>query len=397
MNIILAHGFYKQLGGEDRCVKAEAALLKSHGHNVIEFFFDNAAVDGMSQLQVAAGSIWSGRAYNQLRKLCRQHQPQVVHFHNTLPLISPSAYYAAKAEGVAVVQTLHNFRLACPNGLFFRNGRVCEDCVGRPGAWPAVAFKCYRDSRAASATVSAMLTAHRTMGTWRNAVDVYIALTQFQKSKLIKGGLPASKIMVKPNSVPQSAIGYGDGDYALFVGRLSSEKGLNTLLEAWHHLPCDTKLKIVGEGPQEDLVKEAAAKDQRVEWLQHLPISQVYEVVGDASVLIVPSVCYENFPRVIVEAFSKGTPVICSRFGSMAEIVADGSEGLHFAPGDAIDLAQKVRHFFDQRDLIKQMRMAAHRKYVQHLSPDSNHAQLMHIYQSAIAERSVALPVSETV
>jgi glycosyltransferase involved in cell wall biosynthesis len=235
------------------------------------------------------------------------------------------------------------------------------------------------------------------MGTWQNAVDVYVALTQFQKNKLINSGLPASKIIVKPNSVPQSAIGYGNGGYSVFVGRLSSEKGLHTLLEAWDHLPCDTKLKIVGEGPQEDLVREAAAKDQRIEWLQHLPISRVYEVIGDASVLIVPSVCYENFPRVIVEAFSKGTPVICSRLGSMAEIVADGSDGLHFAPGDAFDLSQKVSRFFDQPDLRKQMRKAAHRKYFQYLSPDSNHAQLMRIYQNAIAERSVAVPISETV
>src|SRR5205814_1104988 len=167
----------------------------------------------------------------------RAQRPRVAHFHNTFPLISPAAYYAARAEGVGVVQTLHNFRLLCPNALFFRDGKVCEDCLGRPVAWPGVVHGCYRGSRAASAATAVMTAAHRALGTWRTAVDVYVALTEFSRQKFIAGGLPAEKIAVKANFVyPDPGPGAGAGGYAVFVGRLSAEKGVETLLAAWRPL-----------------------------------------------------------------------------------------------------------------------------------------------------------------
>src|SRR5262245_32370489 len=199
MKILIAHNYYKQPGGEDACVAAEVAMLESHGHEVVQYHLHNDAIDTMGSLQRASRTLWSRPAYHEVRQLLRRHRPQIAHFHNTFPLMSPAAYYAAQAENVRVVQTLHNFRLLCPNGLFFRKGKVCEDCIGKPIPWPGIVHKCYRDSCTASTGVATMLTVHRVLGTWRNAVDIYIALTQFGRQKFIAGGLPADRVVVKPN------------------------------------------------------------------------------------------------------------------------------------------------------------------------------------------------------
>jgi len=290
MNIVVAHNFYKQPGGEDQCAAAEVAMLREHGHEVTQYCLRNDAIDAMSNLQVAARTIWSGEAYHQLRQLFRTQRPQIAHFHNTFPLISPSAYYAARAENVRVVQTLHNFRLGCANANLFRDGSVCEECLGKSLPWPAIVHKCYHDSRAASATIATMLTTHRALGTWQKAVDVYIALSQASRRKLIESGLPAGKIAVKSNfAYPDPGVGVGTGGYALFVGRLSSEKGLGTLLEAWRHLDGSLPLKIIGDGPLAGAVREAAAKDAAIQWLGHVSLDAVYELVGGATFLILPS------------------------------------------------------------------------------------------------------------
>src|SRR5262245_47877410 len=221
----------------------------------------------MSRWQLASQTIWSRPAYKEFRTLLQKHRPDVVHFHNTFPLISPAAYYAARAEGLAVVQTLHNFRVLCPNALFFRNGRVCEDCLGCAVPWPGVIHRCYRGSRAASAGVTAMLSAHRLLGTWREAVDRYIALTSFSRQKFLQGGLPAGRVVVKPNFLDSDpGCGSGEGGYALFVGRLSAEKGVETLLQAWRVGGALPPLKIVGDGPLAAKVQAAAAGNPLIEW-----------------------------------------------------------------------------------------------------------------------------------
>jgi len=342
MKILAAHNFYKQPGGEDQCVAAEVAMLKAHGHEVTQYFLTNESIDAMNRLQVGSRTIWSGPVFRELRQLFRTHRPQIAHFHNTFPLISPAAYYAAQAENVHVVQTLHNFRLCCANAVLFRDGNVCEDCLGKSIPWSAIVHKCYHDSRAASTTIATMLTAHRVLGTWRKLIDVYIALTEFGRRKLIEGGLPADKIAVKSNfAYPDPGPGAGTGGYAVFVGRLSAEKGVATLLEAWRHLGGTLPLRLVGDGPLAGAVREAAAKDDSIQWLGNVPLEAVYTLVGEATFLALPSQCYENFPRVVIEAFAKGTPVIASKLGGMAEIVDDGRTGLHFKPGDAADLARR--------------------------------------------------------
>ncbi len=246
--MLLLHNRYQQPGGEDQVFAAEGNLLEAHGHQVLRYTRHNDQVTDQNPLALAGATVWNQAVYRELRTLIRRERPQVAHFHNTLPMISPAAYYAARAEGVPVVQTLHNYRLLCPNALFYRDGQVCEDCLGKAVPWPGVVHACYRESRASSGAVATMLTAHRAIGTWKKAVDMYVALTEFARQKFVQGGLPAEKIVVKPNFIePDPGSGEGRGHYALFVGRLSQEKGVDTLLAAWEQLGEKVPLKIVGD------------------------------------------------------------------------------------------------------------------------------------------------------
>jgi len=384
MKILIVHNFYKQPGGEDECVRAETALLKAHGHEVISYCAHNDSLDGLSRLDAASRTIWSRSTYHAIRALIRTHRPQIAHFNNTFPLISPAAYYAAQAENVRVIQTLHNFRLLCPNAVFYRNGRVCEDCLGKSIPWPGILHKCYRGSRTASTGVATMLAAHRALGTWRKAVDVYIALTKFSRHKFITGGLPADKIVVKANFVyPDPGPGGGTGGYGMFVGRLSSEKGVDTLLRAWKTLDDPVRLLIVGDGPMAATVEQAAAKDPRIQWLGPKPMEEVYALLGDALFVVFPSECYETFGRVLIEAFAKGTPVIASRLGAMAEVVDDGRTGLHFEPGDAADLVSKVQRLLVELPARNRMRQATRQEYELKYTAEANYRTLMSIYEEA--------------
>lgn len=391
MNILVAHNSYKQPGGEDQCVAAEIAMLRTYGHKVIEYRLDNESIDEMSRLDVACRTIWSLPAFRELQQLFRAQKPQIVHFHNTFPLISPAAYYAARAENVRVVQTLHNFRLCCSNALLFRDGKVCEACLGKSFGWPGIVHKCYRNSRVAAAAIAGMVATHRILGTWQNAIHVYIALSEFSRRKLLEGGLPAHKIVIKSNfAYPDPGLGAGTGRYAVFVGRLSAEKGVEALLKAWRHLGGRLPLKIIGDGPLATLVREAAKKNTTVQWLENLPLDTVYKIVGGATFLVLPSQCYENFPRVIIEAFAKGTPVIVSKLGAMAEIVQDGHTGLHFRPGDPVDLADKVRSMLADPLRLVRMRQAARQKFDECFTADVNYRNLAAIYARALDVRHTA-------
>jgi glycosyltransferase involved in cell wall biosynthesis len=385
MRILVAHNYYQQPGGEDPCFAAEVALLRAHGHEVIAHTVHNDAIAGMGRLEVAARTLWNPAAGRELRRLLRAHRPHIAHFHNTFPLLSPAAYHAARAENVRVVQTLHNFRLLCPNALFFRDGRVCEACLGRALPWPGVVHRCYRGSRAASATVAAMLAVHRALGTWRGTVDAYIALTEFARRKFLDGGLPEDRVVVKPNFVdPDPGRGEGTGGYAVFVGRLSAEKGVETLLAAWQHLGGRVPLKIVGDGPLAATVAQAAASAAGITWLGRRPMEDVYALVGEATCLVVPSACYEGFPRAVIEAFAKGTPVVASRLGAMAEVVDDGRTGLHFEPGNARDLAAQVQRLASEPAQRQQLRRAARQEYERKYTAAANYRTLLAIYEQVL-------------
>ena len=388
--ILLVHNFYQQPGGEDQVFAGEAAMLEANGHEVVRFTLHNDAIKEMGDLHAAGRTIWSTRAYRELHQQIRSHRPGVVHFHNTFPLISPAAYFAARAEGTAVVQTLHNFRLLCLNALLFRDGQTCESCLGRCIPWPGIVHKCYRGSRPASAAVATMLGVHRALGTWRKSIDAYIALTAFGRRKLIEGGLPAEKVVVKPNFVhPDPGVGSGGGGYALFLGRFSHEKGIETLLAAWPRLRRPIPLKLIGDGELAHRVRTFAEQRAEVQWLGRRPIRDVYEILGEAAFVVLPSECYENFPRVAVEAFAKGTPMVASDHGAMAEVVEHGRTGLLFKVGDPEDFARQVDGLLSDPTTLARMRREARQeyegKYTGRALPARNYNQLMAIYRQAIS------------
>jgi glycosyltransferase involved in cell wall biosynthesis len=392
LKILMAHNFYQLPGGEDQCLAAEMAMLKANGHEVIHYTLHNDSIKTLGNVDLLSRTIFSRPAYRKIRYLIQTHRPHVAHFHNTFPLMSPGAYYAARSENVAVVQTLHNYRLLCPNALFYRDGHVCEDCLGRYVPWPGVIHKCYRGSRTASAAVAAMMTVHRMLGTWRQVVDTYIALTSGGRDKLVAGGLPAERIAVKPHFVyPDPGTGPGSGGYGVFVGRLSVEKGLETLLGAWKHLTSNVRLKIVGDGPLMPLVRQAVTADARIEWLGQLAPDRVFEEIGKAAFLVFPSRCYETFGRSAVEAYAKGTPVIASRLGAMAEVVIPGRTGLLFEPGNAVDLASKVLDLLGDESRLLALRQAARQEFEEKYTAEVNYRHLMAIYEQALERKATPL------
>lgn len=395
MKILFAHNYYQQQGGEDRVFAEEGRLLEENGHTVIRYTLDNDLVKIMGRAALAQSTLWNRNTYYQLRNLIRNERPQVVHFHNTFPLISPAAYYAAQSEGLPVVQTLHNYRLLCPNALFFRKGRPCEDCLGAIVPWPGILHSCYRGDRLASGVVATMLSIHRALGTWSRKVQVYIALTEFAKNKFIQGGIPKCKIMVKPNFVAQDlSVGDGLGKYAIFVGRLSQEKGIERLLTAWPHVGKKLTLQIVGDGPLASKVATVAETEPSVVWLGHQPTSKVYDLIGSAMFLICPSEWYETFGLVVIEAFAKGTPVLTSKIGALAELVEDGRTGLHFNPGDLDDMVKKIEWVISNQDQLKKMRRNARTAFEDRYTRARNYEILMKIYQTASSRSQ--LPLTDT-
>jgi glycosyltransferase involved in cell wall biosynthesis len=392
MRILLVHNRYQQRGGEDQVFETERAILEARGHQVQTLEFDNASIPAQHSplvaARLAAGTVWSRSAAARVTEAVREHPAEVVHFHNTFPLVSPAAYYAARRAGAAVVQTLHNYRLLCPNALFYRDGAPCEDCLGRRISWPGILHACYRDSRTQTAAVAAMQAVHRAVGTWRGAVDAYIALTEFGRWKFIEGGLPPERIEVKPNFIhfegsplDQERRGY------LYVGRLDETKGIATMLDAWRALPDLEALRIAGDGPLLGDVSKAASQLPNATALGRLSRSEVLMEMAVARALVFPSRWYEGFPVTIAEAFASGTPVIASRLGAMAELVEDRRTGLLFEPGNASDLATKVAWAAANPADMAAMGGAARAEYEAKYAPERNYDLLMEIYERATARR----------
>lgn len=389
MKILIAHNVYKERGGEEAVVDAESHLLTQHGHEVILYRKNNDQLTNLGPLTIASAgiaAIWAQHSYRSLKHLLLREKPDVAHFHNIFPLISPSAYYACSDAGVPIVQTLHNYRLLCAGGQFLRDGQVCESCLGRHVGWPGVAYACYRDSRLATAAVAGMLAAHRVMGTWRTKVNLYIALSKFARLKFVQGGLPADRIVVKPNFASSDAnLHRGRGEFALFVGRLSCEKGLHLLLNAWHERKLGIPLQILGDGLLRAELQEEAGRFglTEVSFWGRVSESEMRQHLDNARFLLMPSIWYEGFPIAIAEAFARGVPVVCSRIGSLEEIVHHGRTGLHFETGNATDLATKVEWAWTHPAEMQEMGRAARAEYEDKYTPDQNYKLLMEIYEQA--------------
>jgi len=386
--VLLIHNRYRQPGGEDVVFEAEKLLLERYGHKVITFTEDNAKLSKVNPLKIAVNAVWSREAQKKILKLIEEKKLNVVHFHNTFLRISPAAYYVVKKKGIPVVQTLHNYRVICPGSLLMRNGHVCENCLKKKVPWPGVIHGCWRNSKAGTALVVVMLVVHRLLRTWTEQVDVYITPTEFVRRKFIEGGLPAEKIVVKPNFVyPDPGIGEHKENFALFVGRLSAEKGVRTLLSAWRLLK-DIPLKIVGNGPLMTEVKERVERERfAVEVLGWRTREEVLALMRNASFLLFPSEWYETFGMTIIEAFACGLPVIASKLGAMAEIIEDGRTGLLFEPGNPEDLAAKVEWLLSHPQELARMSKEARAEYEAKYTAERNYEMLMAIYHRALGRQ----------
>lgn len=391
MRILFCHNYYQKPGGEDRCFEDEAALLESHGHTVVRYQRDNDHIKGIHSIATAGLAIWNRTTIREIRQIIRDQQIDLVHCMNAFPVISPSLYYACHRENIPVVQTLANYRLFCAGAYFMRDQKVCEDCIGKIFPWPAIAHGCYRESRTASTAVTALQVIHRLIGTWSKRVTRYIALTEFGREKFIQCGLPAERIAVKPNFVdPIPAVGSGEGDdaghYALFVGRLSPEKGVELMLEAWQDPACSLPLMIVGDGPLADSVRQAAANNPRIRFIGQQPPEAILGIMAAARFLVFPSVWYEGLPRTIVESLAVGTPILAADIGAMTEIVTEGAGGLRFPVGDLNALRAAAIRLCQNPELTQQMRSQARAEFLAKYTADENYRIMINIYNDAIAE-----------
>lgn len=392
MRILLVYNSYQEPGGEDVVFRKEGRLLREAGHEVSEYRRDNAEIKKYSmvrRLGLIGRSVWASDSHRDLSVLLRRNRPEIVHVHNTFPLISPSIFWACRKAEVPVVHTLHNYRLLCPQANFFRAGKPCEDCI-TGNYWQGVVHGCYRNSRVETAPVALMLTVHHASKTWTRMVDRYITPSTFARNQFVKAGFPAEQVTVKPNFVdPDPGQRTDDGSYALFIGRVSPEKGAHTLLRAWRQLPKTHVLRMVGDGPSRKRLESEAKVDglSNVEFMGRLPHEQAIDVIKGARFVIFPSELYETFGLGIAEAFACGVPAIASRLGAMQEIVQEGHTGFLFQPGDSDDLARTVARAWSEPEHTRRLGVQARSEYEMKYTAAVNYRQLFEIYQQVIAKR----------
>jgi glycosyltransferase involved in cell wall biosynthesis len=386
MRILLLHNRYQIRGGEDSVVEEESNLLSSHGCEVEKIIVDNDSIHGWQQkCTTALSSLYSWEARRIVEAKLAKFRPSVVHVHNFFPRLSPSIFDAASSLGTPVVQTIHNYRLVCSNGLLFRGSSVCTECVGRAYGWPAVAHACYKGSRLGSATVALMTALHRARKTWKK-VARYILLTEFARDLIVsKNILPVDRVVVKPNAVADLGKGQGRGGYALFVGRLSPEKGIHVLLKAWQESDPPVPLKIAGDGPLRAEVEAAAKNHCGIEYVGPVPKDRIRALMQDAMVLLIPSLWCEGLPVVVPEAFSASLPIIASDLGSLATLVTPRETGFLVPPGEANALREAVASLFKLPAFQQKLRTRAREVYEQKYTPELNLNLLLDIYRQACA------------
>lgn len=397
MRVLILHNHYEFAGGEDAVVRAETEMLRQADISVELLETNNSFPGAVSRLRAAWNAPWSRSAYDLVSSVCRKYRPHVVHVHNFWLHFSPSVLAAARESGAATVQTLHNFRLLCANSLLLRKGVVCMDCLGR-SPWRGMVRRCYRDSWAASAAVGGMIIANRARHTWEKHVDAFIALSESSRAIFEAGAIPASKLFVKPNFVADAATPMGPPSASRLIvcaGRLSPEKGFATVLSAWamHGLDSLGSLQIFGDGPSRgELLFEAGRLNLRGVLAGPVSPMQVRSIIAQARAVVVPSLCLENFPTIVAEAYAAGRPVIASEIGALGEIVADGRTGLKFEPGAADELADRLKTILQLEPLADELGRNSRREYLLRYTPQRNLDELLKIYRFALESRGCEIP-----
>jgi glycosyltransferase involved in cell wall biosynthesis len=394
VRILQVHNFYRTRGGECGVVYAERKLLEENGHEVIPFYADSKDIGTLSTFSNAANFLQIPHNFEVARRfqaILESAQPDIVHIHNVFPLLSPSIYRVAKRLKYSVIQTMHNYRFLCPNGLFYVNGRACEACQVK-GYWEAVRNCCMQGSMATSALYAATVAWGWRSGAFHSCIDRYIALNRFAAGKLVAGGVPKEKIHICGNFVSDFADAPASKrHYALYLGRLSSEKGLTTLLAVARLVP-ELSLKIAGTGPLEADLKRAVGEPgmNHIELVGHVTGETKRRLIAEALCMIVPSECHDNFPLSVVESLALGTPVIASRMGGLPELIEDGHTGLLFQAGDVKSLAESLRRISNKEADTDNMAANALAAARQRFSPQRHLDQLLEIYRGAIREAKKA-------
>lgn len=389
MRILFIHTQYLQKGGEDRAVENEIELLRSKGHEVEILLFSNAAGDGLfQQLRNGLQALYNRHSYKMTCKKVQTFRPDVVHVHNLFFMASPSILFALHKLEIPVVATLHNYRLVCSNALLLRSGSPCELCVKKVFPLHGVIHRCYKSSAAASLAATSFSSVHKLLHTWQQKVDQFIVLTDFAKQIIASSSLKISesKLVVKPNFTPD--IFNSDvkrEPFFLFAGRLSEEKGVGPLVQAFQQMP-DVRLVIAGQGPLQNEVMERCAANSNITFVGNLAQAELITYLQKAQALIFPSLWYEGLPFTMIESFAAGTPVLASDLGSMSTLVEEGSNGLLFKPGSAISIVECVRTF-QQTASVKQYTEKARQSYLEKFTPEAGYEQLIRIYKTAIWQK----------
>lgn len=382
MKVLVAHNKYQHPGGEDIVFENEARLLATSGYDVRTLVLSNDAIGSYAdKVLTSLRTVENPRGIALMSRAVENFKPDIVHIHNFFPLFSPAVYEACRQRGSAVVQTLHNYRPICANGQLLRHGKTCDLCIQGSPIWGAV-HRCYRGSLLGSVAVARMIATHRKRRTWAKHVSQFLVLSQFARSVFIQAGFPADRLFVKPNFIDDP----GEPEQterraALFVGRLSHEKGVRFLIEASarYNFP----VRIAGDGPDSKPLQDMAQSN--VCFLGRLSRESVLKEMRHAGVVVVPSLWYEGFPMVILEAFASETPVIVSSLGALAEIVEHGVNGFHVPPGNSDQLGLRIRALLENRLLAREVGLAARRAYLERYTPAANLAAIKCAYSKAVA------------
>ena len=388
LSVLLAHNYYKGANpsGENVVFEAEAELLVAHGHTVHTYCRHSDEIykwSARERLTLPKHLVWSKRSYVEMKGLISKTRPDVAHFHNTFPLISPSALRACHDMSVPVVQTLHNYRRLCINGGFFRNGVECQQCLGRKIPWRGVVHRCYGGSLSQSLAVAALQSAERGSSSYLKDVDLYIAPSEFVRRIYVAAGYPEQRIRVKPHFLNSAVEEFRERrNGAVFVGRLCVEKGVDILLSAWQELP-EIPLLVIGDGPYATKMRAATASVRNVSWLGSVTPAEVLDHVRRAQCLVLPSRVPESFGLVAMEALASGTPVIASNVGALPELVRDGYSGVLTAPGDSEDLVEKVRYLNRHPGLAAELGANGQRDYQRRFTRKMGYEALIDAYRIA--------------
>lgn len=400
LNILIVHNYYQFAGGEDVVVENESNLLKKNGHKVVLYTRHNNEIKNYNLLKKVLlffDTIFSIRTYKEVKRIIKQEKIDIVHVHNTMPLISPSVYWAAFKSKVPVIQTIHNFRLVCPNGLLFRNNTVCEDCINH-SLFSAIKHKCYKNSFLNTLAVITMLKFNRVIGTYKK-VNKYIVLSDFSKHKLEKI-IESGYMEIKKNFIPNDDFENNlelnnklqleiDNNYFIFAGRLEASKGIFFLIDAWKEIE-DLKLYIFGSGPEENNIKELINlnKINNIKIFGKCERNKLFNYIKKSKAVIVPSLLYEGLPMIIIETFAFGKPIVATKIGNLKELIKEGKNGLLFSPNNKEEFKEKICRLIKDDNLYRSLCEGAYKEFIDNYSERINYSEIMRIYNNLLGENN---------